>query len=192
MSHQNSVVNEGEIGNQVNAGHIDQVNLAPLSRLAQRFKKLKDQVANQDTVEGFLEDFKYYNTELDGVSMPEKLRDGGFNEIEIGKATLRKHKYRKKLEMNRFYETAQLIDMELLAMINHNFETYVEPLIFKGEITSEIKKVVKEKVIDPICQLLNEHGTYDDFLNYTIDDIYGMMFFLTGKCHLNWKKYDNL
>ena len=40
--------------------------------------------------------------------------------------------------------------------------------------------------------LINKDGEFDDYLNYNINDIYGMVYFLTGKCHLNWKEYDNI
>jgi hypothetical protein len=188
----NNVQNTAPITNQVNAAQVRDIFVSPLSRLAQRFKRLQEEVQQNHTVNDFLEDFKYYNTELDGRSMPAKLQDGGFNEVEIGRATVRKHKYRKKMEKNRFYETAQKIDLEIFSIINHNFESYIEPLILNKNTISEIKLAVREKVVNPICELLNEHGAYDDFLSYDMDDIYGMVFFLTGKCHLNWATYDNV
>ncbi|RZJ42313.1 ABC-three component system protein [Pedobacter psychrodurus] len=192
MDSTNNVQNNEPVTNQINANQVRDIFVSPLSRLAQRFKRLQEEVQQNQTVEDFLDDFKYYNTELDGRSMPDKLQDGGFNSIEIRRATLRKHKYWKKMEKNKFYETAQKIDLEIFSFINHNFESYIEPLIEKKANTSEIKLAVREKVVNPICELLNEHGAYDDFLNYDMDDIYGMIFFLTGKCHLNWTIYDNV
>lgn len=190
---QQDITNTASVGQQVNvtAMHGD-IQFAKISRLGQRFKRLKEEVEKDIRYNGFIEDFKRYNTELDGKSMPDKLVDGGFSEQEIQRATIRKHQYSKKLEKSKLYETAQLIDMELFAIINLNFETYVEPLIEKGAEKSDIKTCVREKIIDPIFKLINEDGQDDTFLNYNVDDIYGMVFFLTGKCHLNWAVYDNI
>jgi len=192
-SGQQDITNTASVGQQVNvnAMHGD-IQFAKISRLGQRFKRLKEEVEKDIRYNGFIEDFKRYNTELDGKSMPDKLADGGFSELEIQRATIRKHQYSKKLEKNKLYETAQLIDMELFAIINLNFETYVEPLIEKSATRAEIKACVREKIIDPIFQLINQDGQDDTFLNYNVDDIYGMVFFLTGKCHLNWAVYDNI
>lgn len=190
---QQDITNTAPVEQQVNvnAMHGD-IQFTKVSRLGQRFKRLKEEVENDIRYDGFIEDFKRYNTELDGKSMPDKLADGGFNALYIQRATIRKHQYSKKLEKNKLYETAQLIDMELFAIINLHFETYVEPLIERNAERSEIKACVKEKIVDPIFKLINEDGQEDTFLNYNVDDIFGMIFFLTGKCHLNWTVYDSL
>jgi len=185
--------NLAPIDQQVNISNVQgNVDFAKISRLGQRFRKLKEEVEKDIRYNDFIEDFRRYNTELDGKSMPEKLADGGFSPSEIQKATYRKHLYSKKLERNILYETAQLIDIELFALINHKFETYVEPLIEQAASKSAIKQCVSEHVIAPIFELINQDGQDDTFLNYNVDDIYGMVFFLTGKCHINWAVYDNI
>ena len=187
------ITNTAAVEQQVNVNNLQgDIQFTKISRLGQRFKRLKEEVEKDIRYNGFIDDFKRYNTELDGKSMPDKLADGGFSALEIQRATIRKHQYSKKLEKNKLYETAQLIDIELFAIINLNFETYVEPLIEKGAPKTEVKTCVREKIIDPIFNLINEDGQEDTFLNYNVDDIYGMVFFLTGKCHLNWANYDHL
>lgn len=37
---------------------------------------------------------------------------------------------------------------------------------------------------------LNENGAADACLCYNEDDIYGMLYYLTGNCHINWTDYD--
>lgn len=188
-----NINNQEAVKQQVNINNVKgDLTFIKVSRLGQRFKKLKEEVECNVHYNKFIEDFNRYNTKLDGHSMPDKLKDGGFLKRDIERATYRKHQYVKKLEKNKLYETAQLIDLELFAIINLNFETYIEPLIDDGKSIQEIKISVKENIIDPITTLINEDGMDDNFLNYNVDDIYGMIFFLTGKCHLNWTNYDNL
>lgn len=193
MPESQNVTNSGPVDKQVIVSQLNgNIDLSGISRLGQRFRRLKEEVEKDIHLSDFLEDFKNYNTKLDGKSMPDKLADGGFSPAEILRATKRKHMYSKKLERNKLYETAQLIDMELFSLINLYFETYVEPLIEERTAKSEIKKTVLEKIVMPIRDLINQDGKDDTFLCYTTEEIYGMIFFLTGKCHLNWAVYDSI
>ena len=188
------IVNEGDVDKQLvvqeNSGSI---HLAYQSRLSKRFEKLTKEVANEERYQGVKEELKYYLTKLDGVDVQTKLNDGGLSEHEIIRAIRRKEKYAKQLEKNKFYESAQIIDSEIFAKIIIDFETHVEvPLINNNASKEDISKAVLEKVIEPTLDLINTEGEHDSFLNYTVEDIYGMIFFLTGKCHINWKQYDSL
>jgi len=185
-----NVTNSAPVDKQVNVNQLNgNIDFSQISRLGQKFKRLKEEVEKEVVLSDFIDDFKRYNTKLDGKSMPDKLADGGFTDVEITRATKRKHMYSKKLEKNKLYETAQLIDMELFSLINLYFETYVEPLIESGAGKIAIKQAVMEKIVQPIFDLINQDGRDDTFLNYTVEEIYGMIFFLTGKCHLNWAVY---
>lgn len=74
-----------------------------------------------------------------------------------------------------------------------DFETYIEkPLINKGASKDEIFMAVLEKVVNPVLDLINIEGENDDVLNYTLEDVFGMVYYLTGKCHINWKNYDSI
>lgn len=55
---------------------------------------------------------------------------------------------------------------------------------------TDIKRAVYEQVILPIMNELNENGAADACLCYNEDDIYGMLYYLTGNCHINWTDYD--
>ena len=188
-----NVNNSSAVSNQANIQNLDgDVFFSGRSRLAQKFKQLKEDVANQAYFAGFLNDFKHYNTTLDGVGMPKKLTDAGFSDRDIANATARKHQYAKKLEEFRLYKTAQAIDLELFAIICNNFETYVEPLIDADAGISKIKECIREKIVGPIYEMLNTDGQDDTLLDYNMNHIYGMIYFLTGKCHLNWINYDSV
>lgn len=187
------VSNQGPIDRQLNIGeNKGPVYFAKPTRLSKRFSNLRDEVATGKRFDKFIDDLVEYNTQLDGKSMPEKLEDGGFSKADIFRATQHKQHYWKKFEKNKYYESAQLIDLELFAKIRMNFETYIEPLIGAAAGTASIKQAVAEKIVNPIIEMLNNDGHDDILLNYTCDDILGMIYFLTGKCHLNWTVYDHL
>lgn len=190
----NEIHNHGNVEKQLNVGeNKGKIVFGNKTRFAKRFEKLNEEVVNDERYEGVMDSLKKYLTKLDGISMPDKLEDGGFTEKEILRATKRKDKYAKQLEKNKFYESAQWIDSQLFAKIMIEFETHVEiPLICSGADKSDILQAVVEKVIKPVLDLINIEGEDDTFLNYTLEDIFGMVYYLTGKCHINWKNYDSI
>ncbi len=184
---------DNQIQNQLNIGENQgAIYLTKQTRFSKRFEKLNQEVAKDEKYEGIMDSLKHYLTKRDGIDMPTKLQDGGFTETEIIEATRRKEKYAKQLEINRFFESAQWIDSQLFAKIKINFETYVDPLINKGATKEEILVVVVTKVIQPVLDLINVEGEKDEVLNYNAEDVYGMIYYLTGKCHINWKIYDSI
>ena len=187
------IINEGEIQAQLNAEKIEgNIYLGNKTRFSKRFEKLNQEVASDKRYEGVMDALKEYLTKLDGIDMPTKLRDGGFSETEILKATRRKEKYAKRLERNKFFESAQWIDSQLFAKIIMYFEAFIEPLINNEDTKDNIIQEVVLKVILPILDLINIEGENDEVLNYNAEDVYGMIYYLTGQCHLNWKNYDRL
>lgn len=187
------VDNNGPVERQINIGANEgNIYITKPTRWSKRFARLKEEVDKNIKIEKFIDDLVEYNTVLDGKSMPDKLKDGGFSESEILNATKRKQQYWKKFEKNKFFETAQVIDTEIFALIKFNFETYINPLIEVNADKITLKAELNEKVISPILLILNEEGYDDVLLNYSVNDILGMLYFLTGKCHINWAVYDNL
>ena len=185
--------NENQIQNQLNIGENQgAIYLSKQTRFSKRFEKLNKEVASDERYEGIMESLKYYLTKLDGIDMPTKLEDGGLKKNEIIEATRKKERYAKKLELNRFFESAQWIDSQLFGKIKMDFEAFVLPLINKGVSKDEIFKEVVIKVVQPVLDLINVEGECDEVLNYNADDIFGMVYYLTGQCHLNWKDYDSL
>jgi hypothetical protein len=187
------VNNNGEIQSQLNAANIEgNVYLSKKTRFAKRFEKLNVEVASDERYEGIMESLKYYLTSRDGIDMPTKLQDGGFKESEIIEATRKKEKYAKRLELNKFFESAQWIDSQLFGKIKMDFEAFILPLVNEGVTKDELLKEVVLKVVQPILDLINIEGENDEVLNYNADDIFGMVYYLTGQCHLNWKNYDSI
>lgn len=76
----------------------------------------------------------------------------------------------------------------LFAKLCHSFDTYILPNI-ESQPLCDIRQMVYEKVVLPIIDEINANGSCDRQLCYNEDDIYGMLYYLTGKCHINWKDY---
>ncbi len=159
------------------------------SRMAVDFENLRKEILKEVTQET-IDELKYYITELPGTKpFEEKLSDGGFTEDTIEEATRQKELYRKRAQMYRNYPSAQQINLDLLSSIKNSFYAYIFPLIEEGTPLRQIMQQLREKIVIPTKELLNKNGMYDDKLHYNEDHIYGMIYYLTGMCHLNWTVY---
>ncbi len=159
------------------------------TRMAVDFENLRKEILKNVTQET-IEELKYYITELPGNKPLEaKLTDGGFSEERIEEANRLKELYRKRAQKYRNYLSAQQINLDLLSSIKNSFYTYIFPLIEQGAPLSTVMVQVREKIVIPTKELLNKNGMHDDSLRYNEDHIYGMIYYLTGMCHLNWTVY---
>lgn len=160
------------------------------SRMDFYFKSLLEEIENGITADVF-EDLEFYRTRLDGKKdVEEKLTDGGFKPLRIKEAKRYKEMYRKVAEKYDCYPSAQKIFLALFARIKHEFDTSIFPLIEKQTELNIVMEQLRYKIVIPIMDTLEQNGRYDQYLNFTEDHIYGMIYYLTGMCHLNWVDYD--
>ena len=148
------------------------------SRLACWFRKLKEEFENDVRLQPHT------------IGLEQKLLDGGFSKTAIDQARRKKQYYAKKTTKYQYYESAQRIDSYLFAIVCNRFDNYVTPLIEDSAPLRTINQTVYEQVVIPIMRELNSNGSDDTYLCYSEDDIFGMIYYLTGNCHINWKKYD--
>lgn len=161
------------------------------SRLACWFRRLNDEFEKDNKLKKKFDDIRRYKTKLPHtIGLDQKLKDGGFSEKAIEKARRLKQYFAKKSTKFQYYESAQRIDSYLFAKVCSSFDTYVMPLIEQATPLTDIKRAVYEQVILPIMNELNENVAADACLCYNEADIYGMLYYLTGNCHINWTDYD--
>jgi len=161
------------------------------SRLTCWFRKLKEEFDRDVRLQKKLDDIKRYRTKLPHtIGLIQKLQDGGFSKSTIEKARRLKLYYAKKATRFQYYESAQRIDSYLFAIVGNRFDGYVMPLIEDGKPLRDINRAVYEQVVLPVMAELNANGADDTCLCYNEDDIFGMIYYLTGNCHINWTVYD--
>lgn len=162
------------------------------TRISSYFRQLHQEIEDKTTRQ-IIDDLLYYTTKLDGTKgMEEKLQDGGFSSGFIRAALRKKQQYAKKALLYDCYPSAQEINLLIFADIINAFTVYIEPMINREEPIDAVMERIHEKVVLPIMSKLNVNGADDRDLHYTTDHIYGMIYYLTGMCHINWKNYDNL
>lgn len=162
------------------------------SRLSATFERLEKEILANTTKE-VIDDLLMYTTKLDGTKgLEEKLQDGGFKKSFIQKATLQKEMYAKKATKYECYPAAQEIILSLFARIKNEFDVRIYPMITRVADVSSIMQEVHNQIVSPILQMIEANGAEDQSLYFNMDHIYGMIYYLTGMCHLNWKDYDNI
>lgn len=177
--------------NATEVKHIHYERSTP-TRMSTYFQNLLDEIRGNITDE-VIDELLWYNTKLDGTKgMEEKLADGGFRSRSIEEAKYYKQLYAKKAMQYDCYPSAQKIILNLFARIKHEFYTSVFPLIEAEQPLNTVMQQIREKIVTPIMELIEANGAYDKHLNFTEDHIYGMIYYLTGMCHINWKDYDNV
>lgn len=162
------------------------------SRMGAYFERLHKEIEDKTTRE-IMDDLLFYITKLDGTKgLEEKLKDGGFSPSFINSAMRKKEQYFKKATKYSCYPSAQIINLLIFTDIMNYFEVYIEPMIKQEKPVEEVMQCIQEKVVKPIMDDLNANGAADEDLQYTSDHIYGMIYYLTGRCHINWTNYDNV
>ena len=158
-----------------------------------KFHRLAEEVELVQRYNKTIEDLDYFETILDGTKgLEEKLTDGGRNKNEIALALRQKQKFAKKQEKYKYYESAQWINSHLFAEILLKFNDYIKPLIDSNVDKNTIFTSVGKMVIEPIVQKLNVEGADDNYLCYDAEDVLGMVYYLTGRCHINWTNYGDV
>lgn len=182
----NQILPEGTEANQYNY-----YGAAP-SRIDAYFRSLREEIESHTTRE-IIDELLEYKTKLDGtLGLEQKLTDGGFARSDIQWALRKKEQYAKKATKYECYPSAQEINLLLFAGIKARFDRYILPLIRAQQPVEVVLQLTHEHIVEYWMKFLNDNGEHDEDLRYTSDHIYGMIYYLTGMCHLNWKDYDNL
>lgn len=134
-----------------------------------------------------LEELDYYLNPVKAesqniIGLKKKLTDGQFDEL-VDYAMEMKELFYRKVERYRLSESAQKIFLYILADVQNKFNHKIYPLICNDTSHQIIMEKIEEEIINVINEKLGEN-VLDIFPN----SISGMVYFLTGNCHIKWSK----
>lgn len=159
------------------------------SRMAADFERLREEI-RKGVTQDIINELKFYITELPGTkSVEEKLADGHFDEEQIFDAVCQKDMYARRAELYQYYPSAQQIIFDLFSSIKNEFKSSIYPMIARGVAVEEIMQAVRNNIVLDIKRKLELMGSRDEYLHFSEDHIYGMIYYLTGMCHINWTVY---
>ena len=138
--------------------------------------------AKNSTLEGVIDDLDIFLRRTDSapLGLEAKLAAGGRSH-ELAEASELKERFHKKLTLYQLTPAAQEIFAVALAMAKLNFQHRVSPLIEAGATTAAIEEAFLTEVINPVYAHLE-----DNPMSIGLLDVKGMIYYLTGNCHLAW------
>jgi len=154
-------------------------------------KALKELLAEHEIEKKLDREYKDFSEELNKFfgkcikkkmrNLDQKLEDGGRDYL-IEYAMQAKEKVSMKILNLSFYRSAQEVYTYLLTNIRTAFLHQVQSKIKSGNFQNhEIDDIVKELIIDPYL-----HNLASSSLKITQDELYGILYFLTGNCYIEW------
>ena len=131
-----------------------------------------------------IDKLEHYSTlaedEVEVIGLEQKLVLGGYSSL-YGFAVKTKEMFVKHLTKHQFSEAAQKMYAILLVETYACFEQHVYPSIVAGLSTQQVMYLVEEHVY-----IYLEEKLGSNVLDLYKDEICGMLYFLTGNCHVKW------
>lgn len=155
--------------------------------MARMIAKYRVETSNDREVKQTIERLqRWFRSEGDVIGLDEKLRLGEREDL-IALAIEAKDRFSKCLLRHEYSPAAQEIYAFLLAKTYQIFVSIIHPHICRGATAAEIDKLLVSEVYDKVEVLLE-----DNPLEIMPEEVMGMLYWLTGNCHLKWAKNANL
>jgi hypothetical protein len=155
----------------------------PQTALREMALRFREECAEDERLAHFIEQLQHFvsRATLEPTrDLEAKLVAGGRADMVDEALELKEH-FVKKLTRLQFSEQAQEIFAHILSKIHAYFSLYVKPQLLEGVSRSEIDGMIYSKLLTPIH---DETGSSP--LRLDLRDLQGMLYFLTGNCHIRW------
>lgn len=155
---------------------------APSSHLAQLLDRYRDELkCDKRTIEKLWELQRFGEPKENPlIPLETKLKEGNREDmIEFALET--KESFAKQLARHTHFESAQKIHLHLLSRIWSVFQTRILPQIRAGQPRLVVERLIQSEIIDPTLADLR-----DNPFHYSDPEVQGMLYYLTGNCHIRW------
>ena len=157
-----------------------------ISQIRRLFRDLANEYGNKEKIEEICFELNAYKIEKDVIGLDAKLLNAGCTNNFIENAEEVKQKFAKKLYHYQEYQSAQRIFVYMLAQVSELFRAKILPQLNKGFSAIDLQDDIFMEIIQPLDQLLNREASEDKVLYLTPEEIKGMIYYLTGRCHIKW------
>lgn len=176
-----------------NAGDVNIYNAAPdlhhapnsTNVFRKLFSKLEKEAAEDKVLSAYIRQLEVYTRKVeneDVIGLEAKLVLAN-RERQVHLAKALKENVYGEIKANQFSPAYQLIVATLMARIHERFNSQVRHLIDAGVDASLVDRAISENIIVPIANELDDCPQFEDV---SIDYVRGMIYFLTGNCHIRW------
>lgn len=178
-------VENGDVvgGNKYSPTYVFTGPVSQITHLSLEYEKELESCSK--AISEFLPELKHYMSAVTSEQvqgLEEKLLDADRRE-QILDASRQKELFAKHLHKHATSRAAQRIFLYLLGELLYRFRAYVKPRIDEEAPKPDIDRAVFEEVISPAIQSLDRN-----VLSLYHEEIWGMVYYLTGNCHIRWSK----
>lgn len=177
--------NSNRAGGDVVAGNktINQFGTPPpSSHLAQLLEQYQQEVENNVQTKDKLRELQRFGEAKEDPLIPleTKLIEGKRGDLlEFAMET--KEQFAKELVRHTLFPSAQKIHAHILSKIWSVFSTRILPAIRSGQERIAVERLIQSEIIDPtLADLRGNPFAYSD------SEVHGMLYYLTGNCHIRW------
>ncbi|MEQ9062775.1 MAG: hypothetical protein RIE58_01265 [Vicingaceae bacterium] len=152
--------------------------------LQELYEKFEEEKKTNPGLQELCDDLDYFNSRIEDEEiqgLDAKLIAGNREKI-LKHATRWKEKFHMKLiKTSQYSKVAQDINVHILTKVERSFMMDVYTMICNDESEETINALIDEKIIKPVMADLGIN-----LFKYDEGDVMGMIFFLTGNCHIKW------
>lgn len=164
--------------------HIGDNIFSSLTNLETAIEQVMKALRGEDRLVNILEDLAEYITEhpdREIIGLEKKLELGGRQDL-FNRARRLKNKFAQRVAKSQMSITEQRVYIQILSAINTIWYQHIQPRIASGASSQEIDQLILEELIKPVHQAIVRFDS-----TITTEIVIGMLYFLTGKCHLVWE-----
>jgi len=178
------------MGGQVNYGgeaahNGNNVFESDKSALEKVIQKIVATASEHNELVDIIDDLSDYITDhpyREIIGLKKKLNNGGREDL-YPKAILLKNRFERRIAKAQLSIVEQKVYVQVLSHILSAFDQYIRSKILEGQSKDMVDAAVFEKIIEPVHKAIID---FDDGI--TKELVSGMLYFLTGKCHVVWDK----
>lgn len=151
--------------------------------LQELYRRYEEEKSSNPEFKELCEELDYLNSVIDSevIGLEKKLEDGGREKLLAYALDVKDRFHRKLMKTSQYSLIAQDINVYLLAKVRSSFMREIYTLICQNDSDEKINLLITERIIKPVQEDLGIN-----LFRYNEDDIMGMIFFLTGNCHIKW------
>jgi hypothetical protein len=165
------------------AQHIGDNNFTHLTSLETAIEQVKKNQRGEDKLVDILEDLADYitqNPNREVIGLEKKLERGNRTDL-FSRASYLKNKFARRVAKNQMSVTEQLVYIQILSAISTTWYQSIHPKILLGLNNTEIDNAIYEDLIKPVHQAIVRFDC-----TITTETVCGMLYFLSGNCHIIW------
>jgi hypothetical protein len=158
-------------------------NFVPLTPLEQAISEIIKQLGRSSDAVDIIDDLADFITDHPSreiIGLEGKLMNGNRQDL-CGRAVLLKNKFERKVAKQQMSITEQHVYVQILSKISTVWHEIVKPQIDAGVSRDTIDSLIHSQINEPVHKAIVK---YD--VGATSESVAGMLYYLTGKCHIVW------